>query len=206
MSWMWLVWLALSVFIVGIFVVTTRALVQQKKAWKAFADKNKLTFVAGKFLGAATVKGTFQGYDFLLTSEEREVPDVRGRKYVSVVQFRIPVNMPVVGMVASGSMKTIMAEVDAREVFTPTFEGWDSANTIIKTDNQDLIAPYFTPERLRVLDGLVKQKSVSVLYVFEGQNAFLRLETDDPLLKTEQLEKLTSKLIPMLKALSNLST
>ena len=71
-----------------------------------------------------------------------------------------------------------------------------------RTDDAARVAPYFAADRLRVLDSLIKQKRVSVLFLFDIDAIFLRLETVDPMLKKGQLDKIIDGIIPMLHVLA----
>lgn len=199
MSIVWIaLWVLISGFIIGIFVWTTRALQDQKKVWKAFAAKRNLVFRANGFFQSAVVGGTIEGYGFYLSSEERPTPDIRGRKFVSVVQFTLPVKMSVAGVVGSGDYLDFVRGMNAEELVL-TYEGWAPDKVLARAEGAAVLAPYFTTERLKVLDTLMKQKGVSILFLFDPTATYLRLETGDPLLKTEQLDKLISGILPMLK-------
>lgn len=203
MTIIWIaLWVALSVFVVGIFVWTTRALFDQKAAWKKFAAARGLAYTPGKFLQSASVRGTVSGYEFYLTSEERIAPDMRGRKFVTLVQFGLPHTMPGPGAVGSGDFRDFIRAVEAKDVLNLHYAGWEDGQVLAKTDAIDVVKPYFTPERLRVLDALIKQKGVSVLYAFDLNGCYLRLETVDPMLKPGQLDKLIDGVVPMLKGLA----
>lgn len=199
MSIIWIaLWVLLSAFILGIFVWTTKALQDQKRAWQNFAKKRGLAYRSDGFLKSATVTGKTDGYDFYLSSEERATPDIRGRKFVTVAQWTLPIKMPTTGIVASGDYRDFAAAMTA-PALPLVYDGWEAGKVAAKSDLPDLLTAYFTPERLRVLDTLMKQKGVSVLFLFDPVSAYVRLETGDPMLKTEQLDKLVAGVTPMLK-------
>ena len=55
---MWLfLWFILSVVILGTTVWSTIILVQQKQAWKEYAQKKGLVFTANKFLEPCSMEG-----------------------------------------------------------------------------------------------------------------------------------------------------
>jgi hypothetical protein len=202
MSWIWwILWIAVSVFLFGVFAWTTKALFEQKKVWKAFADKYKLAYRPNRVLDSATVSGKLDGNEFFLASEERLSADMRGRRFMTMMQFKLPCRMPVPAAVASGYYMDYLRTLAARDVLELQYPGWDGNTVLAVSDDRTKIEPYFTPERLKILDTLIKQKTVSVLFLFDDRDTYLRLETVDPLLKPGQLEKLVEKILPMLKVL-----
>lgn len=197
----WAIWLALSVFIFGVFFWTTKALILQKATWKAFAARHKLKYIPNKFLQSAVLAGQIDGNDFSLASEERDTMDMRGRKFVTVIQFTLPARMPVAGVVGSGDYRDFVRSLAAKDDIPMAYEGWAEGQVLGRTDDLEKLSGYFTPERMKVIDTLVKQKNVSMLFLFDDRSTFLRLETIDPMLKPGQLDKLIEKLLPMLRLL-----
>jgi hypothetical protein len=196
-----LLWVALSVFIIGIFIWTTRALMEQKLCWRGFAGARGLKYTPNRFFQSALVAGKLDGNDFTLISDERATSDVRGRKFVTLIQFGLPVRMPAPGVVGSGEYLAFANNMGARDELDVTAWSWDNKSIAAKTDDHDKIMPYFTADRLKVLETMAKQKGVSMLFLFDERAAFLRLETIDPMLKRPQLDKLIDKVLPMLRVL-----
>jgi hypothetical protein len=203
MTVVWIaLWVALSVFIIGVFVWTTQALQLQKAAWKKFAAAHGLAFLPGRFFQAGTVRGMLDDIEVLLTSEERNAPDLRGRKYVTLLQLGLPYRLPAPAALGTGDYRAFVAALDAREPLVLDFPGWAAGQVVAKTDDRARVDPYLTPERLRALDGVIKQKGLSVLYLFDERNTYLRLETSDPMLRPGQLDKLIEGLRPVIKVLA----
>lgn len=202
MSWFWwFIWVLASGGIIGVFVWTTRALMDQKKAWKAFAAKRKLKVRETGLLQSVSVEGIINDNEFRLASEERPALDLRGRKFVTMFQFKLPVRMPVAGALGSGEYLMFVRNIGARDRLKLKYSDWSENIVEVISDDRDKLEPYFTTERMKVFDTLIKQKGVSVLFLFDDRDAYLRLETIDPFLKLEQLEKLVDKLTPMLSVL-----
>jgi hypothetical protein len=202
MTILWIaVWVAISVFIVGVFIWTTRALFEQKKTWAAFAAARGLEFIRGRFLQAATVRGQVGNYDVYITSEARFPADFKGRKFVTLMQFGMSLAMPTAAMVGSGDYRIFVNDVVAKENMVLSYPGWTDDLVRSKTDHAAAARTYFTPERLRVLDILIKQPKVSVLFLFDERGAYLRLETTDPFLKPGQLDRAIDGVLPMLRTL-----
>lgn len=197
----WALWLAVSVFIFGIFFWTTQALMQQKQVWREFARKNKLSYVPGPFLSSPVVKGALDGNEFTLTSEARDTGDLRGRRFLTTIQFSLPSHLPTGGVVGSGEFRAFVRALDARDDLPLVLEGVADGAVMARSDDAAALAGYFTPARLKVLETLVKQNGVNVLYLFDHRYCLVRLETLDPLIKPGQLEKMVEKILPMLRTL-----
>ena len=197
----WAIWLAISVFIIGIFVWTTKALFEQKAAWRTFAERRKLKYLPTRFLSSPVIKGLIDGNDFYLASELRDSGDLRGRRFKTVMQFGLPMRMPAGAVVGSGDFVGFVRALDARDDLKLSFEGVPEGSVIGRSDNAEKIADYFTPERVKVLETLVKQKGVSVLFLFDDKYAYLRLETVDPMINATNLDKLVDRLLPMMKTM-----
>lgn len=202
MYWLWwLLWVLVSGVILGVFFWTTRALIEQKKAWRAFARKRKLKVREHGFLQSLSLSGVIDDNELILASEERPAQDIRGRKFVTMFQFKLPVRMPAPGGVGSGEYLMFMRNMSSKFRLKLTYADWDENSIEVVTDDRDRMEPYFTLERMKVIDTLIKQKGVSVLFLFDEREAYLRLETIDPFLNQEQLDKLIDKLTPMLRVL-----
>ncbi len=195
-------WLALSVFIFGIFIWTTRALQDQKRAWADFAKRRGLECNPVTYFKSVIVRGKIGPYGFYLASEQRDSADLRGRTFVTVVQFEISGHMPAPGVVASGHYREYANTLTVRDVLSIDHPGFTGDRVVARADDAARVAPYFTAERLRVLEALMKQKGVSVLFLFDIDVIFLRLETEDPMLKPGQLDKTIDGILPMLQVLA----
>lgn len=196
-------WVVLSVFILGIFVWTTRALQDQKRVWAEFATRRGLQCDRGTYFKSNTVRGKIGPYGFYLASEQRDSADLRGRTFVTVIQFEIPGKMPAPGVLASGNYREYASNLVVREALLIDHPGFSPDRVVARADHAVLVAPYFTPDRLRVLDSLIKQKGLSVLFLFDIDAIFLRLETVDPMLKSGQLDKTIDGILPMLQVLAS---
>lgn len=203
MTIFWLaLWVALSVFIIGVFVITTRALQDQKKAWGAFAAARKLSFEKGTYFRAATIRGTLNNHQIFVTSEERDGQDLKGRKFVTLLQFGLNGTMPAPVAVGTGEFCRFVEQLPAAAALPLTYPGWGTGQVVAKTDAPDVAPAYFTTERLRVIDTLQKQKGVSVLFLCDATQGYLRLETADPMLHPGQLDRVVDSVLPLLKVLA----
>ena len=103
---MWFfIWLIIALFILGFFAWSTFAIFKQKSTLKKFAEKNDLTYEPGKILDTAVVTGRLQGMRFNLFSGTEPTEDVRGQRYMSIIEFELGSGMRVNGVLGTPEMK-----------------------------------------------------------------------------------------------------
>lgn len=195
------IWVVIVIIIFGTFLWSISTLLRQKRAWKAVADKYKLTYVQGKFLESPLLEGTYNGFRAAVFSEPRETQDARGRRFTSVVQFALPSGMPVAGAIASASFADLVRIMQLPHNVKIVHEGWDYT-IIAQAKEPDLLEGFLTPARLAAIDTLSKTKGCGVLFIFDRQETYLRLETSDPLDSPTKLDVLLKKLHAAAQALS----
>ncbi len=200
MFWL-VVWIAIVVIVFGTFFWSIATLLKQKKAWKVFSTKYKLTYASGKFLQSPSLEGVIAGYKALVFSESRPTNDARGKRYVTVVQLTLPSGMPTEGAVASPFFAELIRVLDFPYSVKITHEGWDYT-LIAQAKDSGALEVFLTPARLAALDGLAKIKGCTMLYVFDRQETFLRLETFDALEMPQKLDSIIKKLISAANILS----
>lgn len=200
MAFWFLIWIFLAVFVFGMFFWSLNILFRQKRAWTSFANKNSLRVEPGPLLASAAVKGFVKGFDVTLYSEEQSADSGRGRRFRTVIQIDLAKPMATGGVVASPDMKVFVNSLNLPNTFEPDLEGWNK-NIVIAVQDADKIKPYFTPDRLRSLNGLMSMKVYNVIFIFDLQNSYLRLETPDPLSDEVKLDKLVQKLVEQAKIL-----
>lgn len=193
-------WFMLSLTLLGIFVWTYYTLIQQKKAWKTFAKRNKLKYKAAHPLRSATVEGKIEGFDFILASEEQITQDVAGRRFTSVMLVELG-GLPMQGVIASSHMQGFVNFANLPEKIRDIHEIWNNAN-FIHTDRRAVMRAYLTETRIKALNSLMKLKNGMVLYVFNQEKGILRLETIDPLLDPDKIETIIKKLFRVVKVVS----
>lgn len=194
MNWLWfLLWLALSGFVVGAFVWSTRILFRQKKVWAAFAKAHNLTLTPGAFMGSPQVQGVYGNYRFSLVSEEQRAADARGARFRSVVELHRQIPMGFSGAVGFGDLEGQLGNLDLPATFIPQSPVW-KPNWFLRTSDSAKMAAYLTEERLKALESVLKIKASSSLLVFDGMNILLRLETSDALADGRKLEAIVKRM------------
>lgn len=193
--WFWLIiWILLSAFLLTVFGWSMVILYQQKKAWAAFGKKYGMEYHAGKMTGPPLLAGKLGNYKISLFTDAQRTNDVRGQRFVTVVEIEMGSGMPTAAAIATKEYAAFISTLDLDETWSPDDKDW-AASHVIKTRSAERLVTYLTPERLKVLKVLfAKKNSISLLFFDENQSV-LRIETSDPLRNPEHMEKITSQLI-----------
>lgn len=199
---MWIaIWAALALFILGFFGWSTFTLFKQKKSWKGFADKYKLTYQPTGFLNTPTVTGQIEDFRFNMFPGTQETDDVRGQRYLTVIELELGPGMPVAGVLGTGEMATFINTLNFRESYVPELKGW-KREYIVRTRDVDALKQYLTDERLKVLCSVFQMKNSVSIYLFDSVEAVLRIETSDPLVDATHLDKIIKTLMAVCKKLA----
>ncbi|NCC22633.1 MAG: hypothetical protein EOM26_09270 [Alphaproteobacteria bacterium] len=201
MSYLWFfVWFVLSAFILGAFLWSIRVLMQQKKAWQAYAKKYKLPYNKGRFLMSPSIVGDFQNHRLNIYSEEQLSEDTRGTRFRSVVELMRSSDVDASGAIASGHLVPVLNLFDLHEVFAVESELWMPSYSG-RTNDVEAMKQYITPERFQSLNRLFRNPKAGFIVIFNPQDILLRYETSDPLHDPRRLDKLVRLLLEMSEAL-----
>ena len=196
-----LLWVFLTIFILGFFGWSFFILLRQKKAWAEFAQKNKLSLIKTKLFASNAATGTMAGFPFYLYSEEQTVGQTGTRRYRTIVQFELKAPMPAQGIVSSAESATFAKSLSLKEAYEPTFGFWNK-DIIVLTDNKEALASYMTEERCKSFVALMTIKSIACILIFDPQNTYLRFETPDAFDDAKKLDRFVSKAAEHAKILS----
>ncbi len=196
-----LLWVFLTVFILGLFFWSFHILLRQKRTWIAFGEKNNLNVQRNALFKSAIVTGNLKGSMFYLYSEEQSINQGASRRFRTIIQFELPAPMPSPGIVASAEAANFARSLGLKESYVPEFESWNKS-IVIYADNAELLKPYFTEERCKSLNSLMAIKSIATILIFDPQVTYLRFETADPFDDINKLDRFVSKAIEHVKILS----
>lgn len=193
---MWIfIWAVLSSFVLIIFSWSIRILLQQKAAWRAFADKTKLTYQPGpRFLSSPNLTGMIGPYGFSLYTEEQQSNDTRTSRFNTVLEIALRRGLPTTGAMGTSTTIPLIQSLRLEQTYVPDDKDWD-ATWMVRARHGAMVKAYLTPARLDILKKIFKMKVLSALFVFDQQDAVLRIETADPLNNKERLEKIVKGLI-----------
>lgn len=191
---MWLIlWVCFAVFIFGFVFWTVYVTHQQKKAWKAFAARHKLKYESGKFMDSPVVTGQFGIYRLSLYTGIQQTNDVRGQRFVTVIELQMGGGMPTGGALATKEFTGFISTLSFSEIIKPALPEWEE-EYVAKTRDPEALKPWLTDDRTRLLLKLFTLKNTATLLFFDEIESVLRIETSDPFQKSDHLEKAVRRL------------
>jgi hypothetical protein len=190
---MWIaLWVILSAFILTVFFWSVQILQQQKRAWSAYAKKNgAFTYTRGKMMESPSLRGGVKGMTMALYTDIQRTNDLRGQRFVTVIEVEIGSGMLTGGILATRELEPFVASLNFSETYRPE-ENWDPSY-LVKTRSAALLKNYLTPARAEAIQGLFSMKNSVSLFFFDEQDAVLRMETPNPLKNVALLEKIINK-------------
>lgn len=199
---MWIfIWAVLSTFVLVIFTWSIRILIQQKAAWRAYADKTKLTYQGGaRFLSSPSLSGMIGPYGFGLYTEEQQTNDTRTSRFNTVLEIALRRGLPTTGALGTPTTVPLIQSLRLEQTYVPDDKDWDPT-WMARARHGAMLKAYLTPARLEILKKIFKMKVLSALFVFDQQDAVLRIETSDPLNNKDRLEKIVKGLIQQVDGL-----
>lgn len=195
-----LIWILLSVMILGIFAWSLEILFKQKRSWKAFAKKQGLDFIPGPFLQSPGVRGDLSGYEFVMYSEQQPTNDVRGHRFRTVIQLTLPSGMPTAGLVASPGLRDFADQLDLPETVKPDYAGWKK-DALIRARDAGALKRYLSDDRLNALSKLIAMRNAELTFIFDQNETYLRIETPDPLHEPDKIRRMAKHLVTQARRL-----
>lgn len=196
----WLLWLVLSAFVLIVYGWSIRVLFQQKAAWKKFSEKNKLEYEPGRLVESPRITGRYKNHRFYLYTGVQTTPDVRGQRFVTILEVELGKGVPVAGVLGTANMETFIVNLNFSQEYTPNNKHWDDSYSM-KTRNASVLRRYLTDERFEVINKLFSMKNSDVLLFFDDVDSVLRVETSDPLRDADRLEKILTRILGYLEVL-----
>lgn len=200
MSIWFVLWAVISVALLYFSGWTYLILYRQKAAWKAFAAKNKLRYIPGKMMDAPQVKGVYGGYDVHVFSSEHQSPDVRGFRKLTAVEITLKSVSPVKMIAVSNGMMSLAEAAGFPQTVSVEHDTWADDN-LIQSDNADIAAAYFTPERLSGLQKVISIKNAMAVFILRPEIGLFRIDLSDPLDSQDKEERLLKNLVKLAKML-----
>lgn len=193
-------WLVLSLLLLAFLGWSLLIVFRQKRVWKAFAEKNKLRFKPSVLLQSPEMEGAIDGFKVSVFTSEHVTQDLRSTRKMTAIEVTLHSVFPIDGGCASGRMVDIFKTLAFKAEIQPEHEGWNKSYIAAGTHKR-VLEVYFTPERLSVITRLMKIKNLWMIYLFKDGKTLLRIDTANPLISPEQLEKLVKILIVTAQAL-----
>ncbi|MEZ5902972.1 MAG: hypothetical protein R3D88_06655 [Alphaproteobacteria bacterium] len=200
MSFWFFVWFVLSFLLLGTMAWSTIILVQQKKTWKAFAEKKGLKFTPNKFFEPAEVEGILEGYNISFFTATQQKEDTRKNRQLTVLQ--VIGNQKFVDGIGAGTSEMIPF-LKSLESITPhdiAEERWDK-DFELRSRNKKAVDTYLTDERVKVLKSILGMPGADVLILMDDNEGVFRFETSNPLHDLPQVEAMVTKLLSRIEKL-----
>lgn len=191
MSGLWIaLWAGLSIFIMGVFFWTTRALISQKQVWAAFARRRGFKWNGRKWLQGPVLMGRTGDYDVYISSEERDRPGLKGRHFVTILQLSKTHIMPGSSAIGTGDYGAFVDGMGVQDEMLLPFSDPDViARATCRSEDAAQVQGFWTSHRTMLLENLIKQSRINILFLFDKSDVLLRVETVDPMLKEGQLDR-----------------
>ena len=196
-----LVWIFISVALLGFLAWSLFISFQQKKVWKAFAEKHKLRYKSNSLMETPELGGVFDDYKIACFENEHGGVDQRGgsRKMIAV-EVSLESSLPIDGGIAGGGMVELIKELAFGAEIVPEHKHWDKSY-IAAGSNRYVLKSYLTDERLDALIKLMRIKNAWTILIFRGDRMLIRIDTPNPLAEGEYFEKLMHLMVDTAKVM-----
>jgi len=199
---MWLaIWGIFAAFVAAFVIWTIAVLLQQKRAWLNFSKKHNLKYQPGAFMSSPTVTGELSGWKFSLYTGVQQTDDIRGQRFVSVIEFQLGRGMPTGAAIATKEFSGFVGSLVFDRTIKPELAEWDKTY-LVSTRSALSLKAYLTKERQQILHGIFSMKNAAVLFFFDEIEAVLRIETADPLRNEDHLNKIVQRLLAAIARLA----
>src|SRR5690606_14273269 len=108
--------------------------------------------------------------------------------------------LPTTGAMGTADVLDFVEPLNLDQALVPQDPDWDKA-WVVRARNARMVEKYLTPARLEILKKFFRMKVVSAFFIFDGQDAVLRVATADPLNNKDRLEKIVKGLLTHAEAL-----
>jgi hypothetical protein len=191
----------LSAVLLGATVWSLIILFRQKKAWEAYAKRKGLTFTKGKFSSSCEMEGSIDGFHVSFFSATQQKEDSRKNRQLTVMQLTLP--KPFVNAIGAGTAEMLPFLNSLSEVTPHPIESdkWDKKTNHLFSKNKKSVETFLTPERITILNNILKMKNSDNLILMEEEQGVFRFETSNPMTDVGTIDRLVSKLIASIRKL-----
>jgi hypothetical protein len=195
-----LLWLVLAFILLGSTAWSAIILFQQKKAWKAYAEKKGLSFTHGTTFGPCEMEGIVDGYTLSFFTAVQQKSDSRKNRQVTV--FQVDSHKPFVDGIACGTkeMNAFLQSLEALSPHDVKSSKWNKTY-MIRSRNKKAVDAFLTDERAAILSSILSMPNADVIILLNNEIGTFRFETSNPLTEVEKIDSLINKLITKLNKL-----
>ena len=194
------IWIFISVALLGFLVWSIFILYQQKKVWKAFAEKHKLRYKANALMETPEVDGLFDDYKVSCFESQHGNPDQRSVRKMIAVEVALDSKMPIDGGVASGGMVDLIKELSFGAETVPDHKSWDKSY-IAAGSNRFVLKSYLNDARVAALTKLMRINNTWAILIFREDRMLLRIDTPNLLAEEAYFKKLMKLMVETAKLL-----
>lgn len=197
MSYLWLfIYILFVVLVVAFFFWSAITVLRQKKTWSEFAKKHDLIYrKPARIMDSASVEGVYHDYRINLLCEAYVDQHGRGMQtQVTVLEVLFNQGMPCAGAIGNVHAAPTVEYLRYGTPYVPKMEGWNKNHLITAVDHE-FLAEYLNNARLEKINKFLNMPNATTMFVFDGNDSFLRVEIKDPMMELEKLERLVNKLV-----------
>lgn len=194
---LWFIFAVVMIFVTG---WSTYILVQQKQAWKKYAADKKISFRPNKFFAPCEMDGTVEEFTVSFFTGEQQNPNARKNRQLTIFEIIDPT--PYVDGMACGNdqMKAFISLLDALTPHIVKSDNWNNSN-VISSRHKPAVNAYLTPQRIKIIDEMIRFPKSDVIAVLDGEQGVFRFETSNPLTDAGKIDEMLNKLFARIRKL-----
>lgn len=191
-----ILWLLFALAVVGYAIWSLLALLQQKRAWKAFADKYKMQYLEEGFFSPPGFWGILQNKKVVVYVDIVQKRDKQkaGSWNVIDVFFQSPFDDKVLAMGASTLFSETVGDTSGLDQFIPNDLGWGD-KTPLYTNDAQFFRSYLNRENVQSLLRLKKMKNGGFNFILQPESGIVSYYTKQPLDSPKKINAIVKVLL-----------
>lgn len=198
---MWLfLWVIFVLCAIGFFLWSYYTTFEQKNAWKAYAQKNKLTYYGGRFLDSPEMTGDIKGRQVNFYPQIVEGPD--GRKSTqNVIEVFLNTIPDATFVVSSKGFLDFIVSTGLTETFMVDAKNWPKNILCFRDENENPETWFQNNQKsIEAVNQMVKLPFDAAL-IADGNQAFIAIRTSNPLSEPVRLNQVVRKIFSLVEML-----
>jgi hypothetical protein len=192
---MWLfLWIIFVIAIIVAFVWSYHILFEQKRAWRAFAEKYNLDFAPGGFWDAPEASGFIKGRRVNLYSQPKQDIQTRTASTQNIIEVFLNTSPDTVAVVASSGFMDFLQSIDLPAPFIVEDTQWP-AQILARTFDDERPDLWFLENSKRIeAIQLLSKLPFDIGFVCDRDRAFVVVRTSHPLTEPKRINQIIGKL------------
>jgi hypothetical protein len=200
---MWLfLWVLFVLTAIGYFLWSYHATYEQKRTWKAFAQKYNLNYIPGRMMESPAMNGVIKWYDVNFYPQLVDTP--QGQKMnKNVIEVFLNDRPDLISVVATSGLSDFVTLLNMPEPFSVQHDEWPK-NILARTFEDEAPELWFAKDekRIKALQKLAKLP-FDWAFMCDLQQSFVAIRTSNPLSESAKLNKLMGLLFEVVKDLED---